>query len=249
MPETTMKNHQSKARRCLLPGRLLQRWSVTLALIVTATTTATATPTLRQQLETLARSNHFDVRGLEHLRADEPSAATLASAGVREQLKTLLVNYNYYVVGSASIRELVISSHLQPQTARPLYNHVKTTRSGANHQVDAMLVGPNNVPMPATLVVDTGASAVVLPLSQAAELGFDVEALNDGTARTAGGVVPVKIANLLSVKIGNMTASQVQVNFIPDERLGQTRLLGMSFLDRFRVTIDDSRQELILNAR
>jgi len=40
--------------------------------------------------------------------------------------------------------------------------------------------------------------------------------------------------------------NDVKVTFISDDRLGNTMLLGMSFLERFNVTIDDAHNALIL---
>jgi aspartyl protease family protein len=49
--------------------------------------------------------------------------------------------------------------------------------------------------------------------------------------------------------VGNVSANDIKVILIPDDRLGNTMLLGMSFLERFKVTIDDARNELILLAK
>jgi aspartyl protease family protein len=56
----------------------------------------------------------------------------------------------------------------------------------------------------------------------------------------------MKVGYLTTVRIGNLSAANVQVNFIADDKLGGTHLLGMSFLDRFKMTIDDAHHELIL---
>ncbi len=98
-------------------------------------------------------------------------------------------------------------------------------------------------------MVDTGASTVVLPASMSTQLGFRPEDLVDGIAHTASDRVKAKIGFLKSVRVGNILANDIKVALMPDDRLGNTMLLGMSFLERFKVTIDDARNELILLAK
>lgn len=98
------------------------------------------------------------------------------------------------------------------------------------------------------LLVDTGASTVVLPSSMMESLGFQPEALENRVAQTANGKVAAKVGVLSSVIVGAVRADEVRVTFVPDGGLSANNLLGMSFLERFRVTIDDAGQRLILVA-
>lgn len=82
-----------------------------------------------------------------------------------------------------------------------------------------------------------------------ARLGFPPEALQDGWAQTANGRVPIKLATLPRLALGPLRARDVAVSFIADERLDGQALLGMSFLERFRFTLDDEADQLILKAR
>lgn len=79
-------------------------------------------------------------------------------------------------------------------------------------------------------------------------LGMDDADLAAGRAQTAGGRVNSLIGRLNSVRVGDALAGDVEVYFIDDETYGrdQTPLLGMSFLGRFRFTLDDAGQRLIL---
>ena len=61
--------------------------------------------------------------------------------------------------------------------------------------------------------------------------------------------VAVKIGLLRSVRIGAVSADNVEVSFIADAELSGNRLLGMSFLQRFKMTIDDAANELVLMAK
>ena len=69
-----------------------------------------------------------------------------------------------------------------------------------------------------------------------------------GWAQTANGRVRAKTGTLHSVAVGNATARDVTVTFLEDKRLNGSRLLGMSFLQRFRMTIDDANSRIILTS-
>ena len=97
------------------------------------------------------------------------------------------------------------------------------------------------------MIVDTGASTIVLPSSLIARLGFDPDALASGIMETANRRVPGKKAVLASAEIGEAVERDVAVTFIDDSRLGGTMLLGMSFLGRFRMTIDDADNRITLS--
>jgi aspartyl protease family protein len=55
-----------------------------------------------------------------------------------------------------------------------------------------------------------------------------------------------KLGKLGSVRVGDVVSEGVAVTFLPDDRLGGNKLLGMSFLGRFQVTIDDTNRQIIL---
>jgi aspartyl protease family protein len=95
-------------------------------------------------------------------------------------------------------------------------------------------------------VLDTGATTVVLPLSMVERLGFESGDLTDGWSQTAAGRIRVKLGWLQAIKVGRIAEDRVAVAFIEDDQLGNQTLLGMSFLDRFRLTIDDRNERIIL---
>jgi aspartyl protease family protein len=137
------------------------------------------------------------------------------------------------------------NAYLTPPAADHSYA-IKTTRRGPHHHVEAVLSGPNGYPYSLSLLIDTGATTVVLPASLSSGMGFRWEELQDGWTQTANGQVPVKRGFLASVKVGDATAENVEVSFIADELLGNQRILGMSFLRNFRMSLDDKNNELIL---
>ncbi len=85
---------------------------------------------------------------------------------------------------------------------------------------------------PMTLLVDTGASTVVLKPADAARAGIDTRSLGYTAAvQTANGRARVAPVMLNSVSIGDITVRDVRAAVSEPGRL-RTSLLGMSFLGR-----------------
>jgi aspartyl protease family protein len=80
-------------------------------------------------------------------------------------------------------------------------------------------------------VIDTGATYVAIPTSEARRLGIDLTNAQRGVTLTANGPVTVYKVNLDSVAVGGLTLYNVEatVHAMPGMDLG---LLGMSFLNR-----------------
>jgi len=230
---------------------LLRHRVAALLSVVCASLPVQAAPgDLRDELETLARQGRFTIEGLDRL---EPGAVAARAEGTPTQrIKTLLEDYNYLLIGTPKAIEQVRITSRKP-TDGPKASadraYIKTQRSGSHHQVPAAIVGPNGVAKNLFLLVDTGATTLVLPDSLIAELGFAPDSLQPGISQTASGHVPVRIGVLDSVRVGAVSAQNIQVSFIADDKLQGTLLLGMSFLQRFRMTIDDAHNELILMAK
>lgn len=226
---------------------LLRRLAAALALACLAG--PALAETLWDQIEAVARDEDIAVEGLE-LLGDAP-ARPAAAGGPAERLRSLLVGYNYVLLHDPEGRpdRLRITGLKGPRPETPPRNAVATLRRGPHHLVEATVTGPRGRRETVTLIVDTGATTVVLPESMIARLGFPPESLADGWARTANGPVPVKLATLPRLALGALQARDVAVSFIADERLDGQALLGMSFLERFRFTLDDEADRLILMAR
>jgi aspartyl protease family protein len=225
-------------------------WLIVIILAVAslfALASATQPDTLRTQLENLAKEHRFHIDGLEQL-GSEPSKQT--EGDIRRQINSLLADYNFMIVGGGVKIERVSISSLKNVAPKPKSSGaVKTRRMGAHHQVRALLYGPNDVEISTNLMVDTGASTLVLPESMIQSLGFSLENLRNSVSQTAAGQVPVKTGVLKSVRIGDISAENVTVSFINDQKLNGTRLLGMSFLNRFRFSLDDENNELQLMSK
>lgn len=83
---------------------------------------------------------------------------------------------------------------------------------------------------PIRFVVDTGATVVALPASDAVRLGIDYRKGPVAITRTAGGVVPVYKVRFDSVRLGAIEIAAVDGVVI--EQGLDIALLGMSFLNR-----------------
>lgn len=100
-------------------------------------------------------------------------------------------------------------------------------RSGDSHfYADAEIDGRN-----IRMLVDSGASIVALTRRDAEAIGINVDDLPiSGTARTAGGDVPMRTVMLDSVEIDGLEVRQVQAAVV-DADMGVS-LLGQSYLSR-----------------
>jgi len=92
-------------------------------------------------------------------------------------------------------------------------------------------------------VVDTGATAVTLPASEAIRAGLDYRAGTREAVQTANGVAHAYHVTLTSVKLGDIQLSAVDA-LVVEEGL-PIALLGMSFLNRVEMRRDGQMMTLI----
>ena len=85
---------------------------------------------------------------------------------------------------------------------------------------------------PATFLIDTGASSVVLPYRVARDLGYDPASLSFivtvGTANGTAVAAPIRIGRM---EVGDIAMGNVEALVVEEGKLS-TPLLGMSFLNR-----------------
>jgi len=82
----------------------------------------------------------------------------------------------------------------------------------------------------------------------AAKLGFRLSELKQGWSDTANGKVAFRLATLASMDVQEARVEDVSISFIDDEKLVGP-LLGMSFLGKFSLTLDDEHSRIILVPR
>lgn len=96
-----------------------------------------------------------------------------------------------------------------------------------------------------SMLVDTGASLIALPASEAARLGIDYKKGQMGRASTANGVINVYKVTLDTVKIGDVELHQIDA-MVQESGL-PIILLGMSFLNR--MDMQRNGQQMVLTKR
>lgn len=104
---------------------------------------------------------------------------------------------------------------------------VRLGRSGDSHFYADTNIDGTNIRM----MVDSGASIIALTRRDAEAIGIDVDRLPiSGTARTAGGEIPMRTVMLDSVEVDGLEVRQVQAAVI-DADMGVS-LLGQSYLSK-----------------
>ncbi|BAW80218.1 A32 family peptidase [Candidatus Nitrosoglobus terrae] len=203
--------------------------------------------TLQDELKAIATKHDILIKGLDKTR--EISARPLIQGSLQEQLQGLLINFNYVFIHAADsgIKEVLILSQKKAAPEIPDQIILNTTRKGNHHLVQVAVQGPNYASVGVSLLVDTGASLVVLPASIIPRLGFSSGQLENQKIQTANGLLDASIGQLNSLKIGAAIIYGVNAAFIADNLLGANGLLGMNVLGRYLVTINDQQNLITLS--
>jgi aspartyl protease family protein len=137
-------------------------------------------------------------------------------------------------------RTLLLGQHHRSgsvaDSTRPL---VRLTADARGHFGGDGTINGNRV----RFLVDTGASQVALPASDARRLGIDYRKGEAGLAKTASGTVQVYRVTLDSVKLGGIELAAVE-GIVIEEGLDIV-LLGMSFLNRVEMQREGETMTLI----
>jgi clan AA aspartic protease (TIGR02281 family) len=217
------------------------------------------------ELARLAAAYGFTVTGDEHL-ADSKGRAE-GQDPVR-RLRILLEGFDHIIVenGQGGIDRVIVLGVATPGAAPPDIAQepmvavngqpppdapieLPTIRNGSQHSVRVALEGAEGRRLARMLLIDTGADTVVLPASLIGTLGIDPDGLEAREVQTANGVAEARTGVLNAVWLGAQRVPEVAVAFLPDERLGNNGLLGMSVLGRYQMTIDDQGNRLTLTGR
>lgn len=124
---------------------------------------------------------------------------------------------------------------------------VKLKRIGNSYFCDAVL----NKKTHATLMVDTGATNVMLSSRMAQRLKLNLQRSRRVKAKLAGGrMVAARVVILQELRVGKAIAYNIPVIVLEQEvREAYDGLLGMSFLNQFVFQIDTVKGQLILQKR
>ncbi len=122
---------------------------------------------------------------------------------------------------------LEMGQHFESAAATGSRGAVSIAASQGGHFMTSGQVNGNSV----RFMVDTGATMVAIPASEARRLGIDYEKGQRGQSSTAGGVVPVFRVKLDSVAVGDITLLGVEAVVLEAPGM-DFLLLGNSFLNR-----------------
>jgi len=213
------------------------------------------------ELERMMTQYGFEMKPAD-LDATRDKQARAEGAELLPRLRVLLEGFDHIIVQAPQggvARVLILGAKTPytppPPTPKPVTSApadapgeviLDTQRVGASHAVTLTLEGENGRRVQRVLLVDTGADYVVLPSSLIAQLGLSAEGLRQQQVQTANGNVAAALGILPAVWLKEQRVTGVEVAFIEDGRLGGNALLGMSLLGRFRVTIEDEQNRLLL---
>lgn len=158
--------------------------------------------------------------------------------------------------------EAILRGHAFPMEladqVRILEDQIAQWKSGTEKIVIRFSPGSGLIPVTGRInnritlnfIVDTGASMVTIPSAAAAKLGIRT----DGAAPmenlvTAGGVVPARRVNLESITVGEWTEYNIPAYVLDLPEQSGMGLLGLNYLNRFRMDLNTRSGILTLAPR
>ncbi|MEA3639112.1 MAG: retropepsin-like aspartic protease [Lamprobacter sp.] len=210
------------------------------------------------ELNRLSAAHGFSVTGIEVI---EDERGRSEEVDLFRRLRVLLERFDHILVHGASgeVARVIIMGRtnrapppkmqLDPEPSADAVAgqiELETIREGAQHSVRVTLEGAGGRRVDRTLLIDTGADAVVLPASMIAPLGLDQSTLSEREVQTANGRTQALMGTLEAVWLDGERLPGVAVAFIEVDKLGVSGLLGMSVLGRYQMTINDENNRLTL---
>ena len=145
---------------------------------------------------------------------------------VASGIRLVAADQNGAMLESNGRRETIaLGSHINRQPASAQASTVLQADVRGHFFAEAMVNGK-----PVRMLVDTGASLIALPASDAQRMGIDYRRGQPGMVSTANGMAPAFRVRLDTVRIGDLELSQVDA--LVQEQGLPLALLGMSFLNR-----------------
>jgi len=198
---------------------------------------------LYKQIQSLQGLMAIKITGLEKIQDDEK---VLTGGSLEQQLEQLLASYNHIVSRNTKgqiERVVIINKKQKTDTERII---LPTTLQGNHFMVSVSISGHDGNWQTMDMIIDTGADLIVLPESMIKPLGLENSTFTQQKMQTANGMTNAKVGMLEELRVAGETVENVEVAFIADNLLGKNRLLGMSFLGRYQINIDDKSQLITL---
>lgn len=137
-------------------------------------------------------------------------------------------------------QSLELGQHFESAAATGSRNEVTLAAGSGGHFMTSGQVNGNSV----RFMVDTGATLVAIPASEARRLRIDYEKGQRGRASTAGGIVTAYRVKLDSVSVGDITLLGVDASVVEAPGM-DFLLLGNSFLSRTEMRREGTNLTLI----
>lgn len=220
-----------------------------------------------EELERLMAAHGFTMRDAD-IEATRDFEGRVGGSDLLARLRTLLEDFDHIIIQKpeGGVERVIIlgekAAYAPPQTTladdAPGDGEaaqegdaggeivLETQRQGNSHAVILSIEGQRGKRVQRVLLLDTGADYVVLPASLIAQLGIAPNKLSTQLVQTANGKVEAQLGKLEAIWLGKRRVEGVDAAFIEDQRLGGKGLLGMSVLGRFKVTIDDDNNRVVL---
>lgn len=132
---------------------------------------------------------------------------------------------------------IVLGEHINRQVSNDRPRVTLQADSYGHYTVQGQINGSS-----VRMLLDTGATMISLPASEAMRLGIDYKKGRTGYVSTANGTVPAYQVKLNTVKIGDIEINQVDA--LVQEQGLPIILLGMSFLNRTEMHRDGGQMVL-----
>lgn len=113
----------------------------------------------------------------------------------------------------------------------------------------AMLVQGSVNGIAMQFVVDSGASLVVIPPAIAKQAGISTAGARTILLQTANGQVSAPVVRINEMKVNQLQRQSIDAAVQKVSEDGRIGLLGMSFLNAYKITVDHDNSMLILEAR
>jgi aspartyl protease family protein len=161
-----------------------------------------------------------------------------AGSAVSDGIKLLSVNDSAAVFDFNGKRQsIMIGEHINRSSPSGAASATLKADSRGHFLVQGQINGGT-----ARMLLDTGATMIALPATDAARLGIDYRKGQIGYLSTANGTVPAYQVKLDTVKVGDIELNQVDA--VVQESGLPIILLGMSFLNRTAMRRDGEQMTL-----
>ena len=224
-------------------NKYVRQLTIACLMLIASSIHAEDSDDLFAQIQALQNQNNIQITGLERIQNTDK---IMTSGNIEQQVKQLFAAYNHVVSRNTKgqIERIVIVNKKQKRKDNRIV--LPTSPQGNHFTVSVALSGDGRIWQTVDMVIDTGADLVVLPESMIDQLGLTDSKFTLGKMQTANGIADAKIGLLQELKIAGESVENVEVAFIADQLLGENRLLGMSFLGRYQVNIDDKARLVTL---